>query len=115
MGILDFFRSKQKTDLDQSVLVQLRKSGSDLSKPHKIEFFLYFPTQPVAEQARSKILAEGFEVEVQKAAQGDSWLCFATKEMIPALADLQRIRQNFEALDRSMNGEYDGWGTAVVE
>ena len=115
MGILDFFRSKQKTDLDQSVLEQLRKSGSNLSKLHKIEFFLYFPTQSVAEQARTEILAAGFEVEVTRAAQGDSWLCFATKEMIPALGELQRIRQNFEVLGRSMNGEYDGWGTAVVE
>jgi regulator of RNase E activity RraB len=115
MGILDFFGSRQKTDLDQSVLLQLRKSGSNLSKPHKVEFFLYFPTRPVAEQARFKILAAGFEVEVERAAQGESWLCFATKEMIPALGDLQRIRQNFEALGRSMNGEYDGWGTAVVK
>lgn len=115
MGILDFFRSKQKTDLDQLVLVQLRKSGSDLSKPHNVEFFLYFPTQSVAEQARLKILGVGFEVEVRRAAQGDSWLCFATKTMIPLLPDLQSIRQDFVALTSSMNGDYDGWGTPVVK
>jgi regulator of RNase E activity RraB len=114
MGILDLFRSKQRTDLDQSVLVQLRKSGSDLSKPHNIEFFLYFPSQSVAEKASLNIRDAGFEVEVKRAAQGDSWLCFATKTMIPALPDLQRIRQSFMALAGSMDGEYDGWGTQVV-
>jgi regulator of RNase E activity RraB len=115
MGILDLFRSKQKTDLDQLVLVQLRNSGSNLSKPHKIEFFLYFPTHSVAERARLDIRDAGFEVEVRKAAQGDSWLCFTTKTMIPALAELHRIRQNFMTLASSMNGEYDGWGTQVVK
>src|SRR5215469_11966280 len=111
MGILDLFRSKRTTDRDQLVLVQLRKSGSNLSKPHKIEFFLYFPTQSIAERAGLNIRDAGFEVEVKKAAQGESWLCFASKTMIPALLDLQRIRQNFMSLAGSMNGEYDGWGT----
>lgn len=115
MGILDVFRSKGKTDLDQSVLVQLRKSGSDLGKAHKIEFFLYFPTQSAAEKASLNIRDAGFEVKVEQAAQGESWLCFATKTMIPALPDLQRIRQNFMTLAGSMNGEYDGWGTQVVK
>jgi len=115
MGILDMFRSKQKADLDQLVLVQLRKSGSNLSKPHSLEFFLYFPTQSIAESASLKIRQDGFEVEVKKAAQGDSWLCFATKTMIPVLTDLQRIRQNFVELADSVDGEYDGWGTQIVK
>ena len=115
MGILDLFRSKQKVDLDQLVLVQLRKSGSNFLKPHNIEFFLYFPTQSVAENASLNVRDAGFEVEVRKAAQSDSWLCFARKTMIPALTDLQRIRQNFVTLADSMNGEYDGWGTQVVK
>jgi regulator of RNase E activity RraB len=115
MGFLDLFRSKQKTDLDPTVLVQLRKSGSDLSKPHQIEFFLYFPTRAVAEKASLDIRDAGFEVEVRAAGQGDSWLCFAKKTMIPSLANLQGIRQNFMALAGSMNGEYDGWGTQVVK
>lgn len=113
MSIFDLFRSKKKTDLDQLVLAQLRKSGSNLSKPHNIEFFLYFPTQSLAEKAGLNVRDAGFEVEVRKAGTGDSWLCFATKTMVPALPDLQRIRQNFTALAASVNGEYDGWGTQI--
>ncbi len=115
MGILDLFRSKQKADLDQLVLVQLRESGSDLSKPHNIEFFLYFPTQSDADNARLRVIDAGFGAEVRRAAQGDSWLCFATKTMIPALSDLQKIRRDFTALASSMNGEYDGWGTQIAK
>ncbi|PYX07164.1 MAG: hypothetical protein DMG88_15610 [Acidobacteria bacterium] len=115
MGIFDLFRSKEKPDLDRSVLVQLRRSGSDLLKPHNIEFFLYFPTQSVADKAGTSIRSSGFEVEVKKAAQGETWLCFATKTMIPELSDLQRIRHDFMTLAASVSGEYDGWGTQVVK
>jgi regulator of RNase E activity RraB len=115
MGILDLFRRKQKGDLDQLVLVQLSKSGSNLSKSHNIEFFLYFPTQSIAEKASLSIRDAGFAVEVKRAAQGDSWLCFATKTMIPTLGELQGIRQKFMALAGTMNGEYDGWGTQIVK
>jgi regulator of RNase E activity RraB len=115
MSLLDFFRPKSTPDLDQSVLVQLRKAGSDLTKPHHIEFFLYFPTQPVADQAALTIRKAGFEVEARNAAQGDHWLCFATKTMVPELSDLQKIRGDFVRLAASMNGEYDGWGTQVVK
>jgi len=115
MGMLDLFRSKQKSDSDQSVLLQLRKAGSDLSKPHSIEFFVYFPTQAAAEKAAVPIRRAGFGVDVQQAAQGDDWLCFATKTMVPELVDLQKIRRDFVALAAAMNGEYDGWGTQVVK
>src|SRR5215469_6183699 len=111
MSILDLFRAKGKPDLDQLVLGQLRKAGSDLTKAHKIEFFVYFPTQSVAEQASYFIRNAGFEVDVARAAQGGTWLCFATKTMIPELQILQKIRQDFVTLATSMNGEYDGWGT----
>lgn len=113
--VLSLSGCTKKPDMDESVLIQLKKAGSDLSKPHNIEFFLYFPTQAVAEQAASKIRDEGFHVEVEKAAKGDTWLCSATKTMVPQLTSLQKIRRDFGALADSLNGEYDGWGTPVVK
>jgi hypothetical protein len=113
--VLSLFGCTKKPDLDESVLIQLRKAGSDLSKPHNIEFFLYFPTQAVAEQAASRIRDEGFHVEVKRAAKGDDWLCYATKTMVPDLRALQKIRQGFTSLANSLSGEYDGWGTPVVK
>jgi hypothetical protein len=113
MGLFGLFGCSKKPDLDESVLIQLKKAGSNLSKPHHIEFFLYFPTQEIAEQAAPKIRASGFAVEVKQAAQGTDWLCFATKTMVPDLSALQKIRQDFNALTIPLNGVYDGWGTPV--
>lgn len=115
MGLFNLFRRARKPDLDDSVLIQLRKAGSDLSKPHSIEFFLYFPTAVTAEQAASHIRKGDFEVNVKKAEKGSEWLCFATKTMVPELAAFQRIRTDFNSLSNSLGGEYDGWGTPVVK
>ena len=43
-GMFSSWQKKEEPDFDQQVLDQLKKAGSDLSKPHKIEFYLYFPT-----------------------------------------------------------------------
>ena len=114
MGIFGLFRRNKKQDLDASVLFQLRKAGSDLSKQHAVEFFLYFPTQAIAEQAAGQIRDGGFQVQVRPGSTGKDWLCFATKEMLPELPALQKIRIEFESLSKSLGGEYDGWGTPIV-
>jgi hypothetical protein len=36
---------------DRAVLEQLRAAGSDLSKPHQIDFYLYFTTEEAAQKA----------------------------------------------------------------
>ena len=114
MGIFDLFGRNKKQDPDAGVLVQLRKNGSNLSKQHAVEFFLYFPTQAIAEQAVQQIRQSGFHVQVMPGATDENWLCFATKEMLPDLLSLQKIRTEFESLSKSLGGDYDGWGTPIV-
>jgi regulator of RNase E activity RraB len=115
MGILDLLGFRKTFDWDKTVLERLRQHGSDLSKAHDIEFFLYFPSQAAAEKASRNIMASGFEVKVNEAAETRSWLCLATKTMVPDLAALQKIRRDFMALAESLDGLYDGWGTEVVK
>src|SRR5689334_7732191 len=102
-------------DPDAQVLAQLRKAGSDLSKPHPIEFFLYAPSKEAAQKLELQVRALHFETKVQPAAQGSEWLVLATKSMVPKHADLVSIREKFTALTAVEKGEYDGWGTPVVK
>ena len=101
-------------DVDLQVIQQLEDAGSDLSKPHPIEFFLYFPSESTALRAARRIRAAGFTVQVQPGASGPRWLCLATREMVPDHAALARIRADFNRLAAEFGGEYDGWGTPVV-
>jgi regulator of RNase E activity RraB len=112
-----FFSRWQKAapDLDQLVLDQLKQAGGDLSKPHSIEFFLYFENEDTANTAAKEIGALVDEVKVEKAAKGPRWLCFATRCMVPDHDELGRLRKNFTAVGDTFGGEYDGWGTEVVK
>jgi len=105
---------QQEADPDQQLLDQLKKAGSDLNKPHSIEFFLYFPSEESANQAAAEIRKEGCYVKVDKAADDSAWLCLATKEMIPEHSELVSLRKRFNEISQNLKGEYDGWGTPVV-
>jgi hypothetical protein len=116
--VLGFFLwpriARAQQDADAEVLAQLKKAGSDLSKPHPIEFFLYAPTKEAAERLASKVKALHFETRVEPSAQGPQWLVLATRSMVPKQADLVLIRDQFTALASAEKGDYDGWGTPVV-
>ena len=75
--------ARAQQDPDARVLAQLRKAGSDLSKPHAIEFFLYVPTREAAERLASKLRTIKFETKVAASPQADHWLVSATKSMVP--------------------------------
>jgi regulator of RNase E activity RraB len=115
-AIFGWARSKKVADdPDEAVLVQLKKAGSNPSKPYEIEFFVYFPDESRARQAEVKLKELGFQVDVRSAAQGSDWLCFSTKTMVPELSELQKSRRNLTTIAKSLGGEYDGWGTGVVK
>src|SRR5262249_44821486 len=97
------------------VLNQLKKAGSNLSKPHNVEFFLYFSTEAAAEKAAKDVEAEGCTVKVKPGANNSGWLCFATRRMVPDHTELVRLRNQFNEIARRLDGEYDGWGTPVVK
>jgi hypothetical protein len=101
---------------DAQVLSHLRKAGSDLSKTHHVEFFMYFPDEDAAQRVASRLVPQGFGVRVEPAAAGrPEWLVLATRPMIPQAPELERLRGHLTTLASSENGTYDGWGAPVVE
>ena len=103
-----------EAEADLQTLNRLEKAGSDLSKPHEMEFFLYFPDEASANAAAADIREQGFVVEVRPAAEGTDWLCFAVKTMVPAHEDVVAVGRELNAIAGAYGGEYDGWGAAVV-
>ena len=117
MVYLLWWRGRGPRDGDAQVVLQLKKAGSDISKPHDIEFFLYFATEASAQHTAEKMRGLGFQPEVKAAADGATmpWLVFATRRMVPELSELHRLRASLNILAASENGEFDGWGTPVVQ
>ena len=114
-GIFSRWQKTEEADPDQQVLDQLKKAGSNLSKPHKIDFFLYFPTEASANEASKDIAGDVDTVKVELGADKENWLCFANKRMVPHHDKLVALRRRFDDIARKGNGVYDGWGTEVVK
>ncbi|MGD2217857.1 MAG: ribonuclease E inhibitor RraB [Gemmatimonadales bacterium] len=106
--------SSLHADRDSQALIALRNAGSVLSKPHPIEFYLYFPARTDANDVGVRLRQEGFDVAVRVGADDVNWLVLAKTTMVPEHRLLLELRSRFEALADSLGGEYDGWEAMVV-
>ena len=98
---------------DQEVLDQLRSAGSILAKPHHVEFFLYLPSEADAQGAEAELRSLGYSVTVRGAPNNTTWLCTASRTMIPTIQDLSDARGVFKGLALRHKGAYDGWQAAI--
>jgi hypothetical protein len=110
------FLEDKRRDLDQEVLDALKQHQANLLKPHKVEFFLHFPSRSLAEEAqvRVKNISEEFQTHTSEGASGNGFLCQVDAVIVPDISTLHRIRHDFENLCHDLGGKYDGWGTEVV-
>jgi len=112
----DKFANGDYSDPDAQMLDKLRAAGVTLTKPHTLRFLFYFLSQEDAQEVTSKLKDGGFETELQHFESVEDkhrvWECYASKELIPELLSLTKIRLAFESMVRSFNGEYQGWQLA---
>jgi hypothetical protein len=97
------------------VLEKLQTAGSDLSQPHRAEFFLYLPNEAAARAVAQRFEQEGFVSDVHPSPKGSDWTCLLSKTMIPTPSALTRLRKEFDDVTGAYGGDYDGWGTEVVK
>jgi hypothetical protein len=100
---------------DGLTIAQLKKAGADITKPHAIDFFFYFPSQDAAHRIASRLAEFGLATKVEHAATGPKWVIQGQKTMVPDELKLLILRKKFDALAATELGEYDGWGTEVVK
>ena len=99
---------------DQAALDSLREAGSDFSKVHPFDFYLYHPEKSGADQLCTQLGAQGFQVMVREGAIEGEWLCLATLNFPPSIEKLSELQDLFDQLVSQFGGEYDGWETVVV-
>lgn len=75
--------------------------------------YLYFPEKMNAEKAAQWFRSQGLSVDVRLGADKENWLALVKQENAASQHDLEKLREEMEALAGSLNGEYDGWEIAV--
>jgi len=108
------FGRRKPQSLDEWGLKQLAQLGDDLSKTHKLEFQLRFPTKSAAEQASPKVEAAGYEVVIAE-DESMEWSFVAIKSMVPDAEALLRIHRELDAVASAVGGRYEGWGMAAED
>ena len=101
---------------DARVIENLAAAGSDISKPHNIDFFMFFPSKSKAKAAATEIEQLGYTIASIDRPPGQSqWQIHATRVMAPQLEAMTATTRTLEAVAAKHGGDYDGWGTGVVE
>lgn len=100
---------------DALVIDNLRAAGSDLGKPHEIDFWLYFPSKSSATAAAAEMRSVGYLVlSVDQQPGRADWRLRAQRRMLPRLDSMVATTRTLEAIAQRNGGDYDGWETAVV-
>ena len=98
---------------DNEALSQLRAAGSVLAKPHKVEFYLYVPSEAAAQAAAAAIRPMGYAVTVSAGESEANWLCLASRTMLPTIEEITVARNLFKSMALKYQGAYGGWNTAI--
>lgn len=100
-------------NLDRHILKLLKKRGSNLKKPHAIEYYVYFKTKTAARKARPLLRKKKFHVELLTDSSAKRWICLAIKEMLPRYEAIRKTERALDRLSKPFGGWCDGWGTQV--
>ena len=98
---------------DNEALDQLRSAGSNLTKPHQIEFYLYLPSEADAEAVAATLRPLGYSVTVRAGDNNINWLCIASRTMMPTIQEITEARGVFKSLATTHRGAYGGWEAAI--
>ncbi len=102
------------SESDEAALDSLRDAGSDFSKIHPFDFYLYHDEKLGAQELCAELRDKGFEVTVREGAIAGEYLCLASRSFIPSIEELSEIQSLIEDLINQYGGEYDGWETIVI-
>jgi len=100
---------------DAQALQQLQKSGSDLSKLHRVEYQLRFPVEDEATGAAMRLEDLAFAVTLERDDAHDSWVVLAAKRMYPVETDLRQLSDKVKTVTSEAHGTYEGWRASQIK
>ena len=105
--------SNDQSEATRLTLDQLKKAGSNLSKPHNFEFYLYFPSKDDAGKAAADLAKEGFKAKIDSVEKSTTWVCKASKKSLPSQDQIERLEDCCRSLAMAHHGNYDGFESDV--
>jgi Regulator of ribonuclease activity B len=98
-------------DATGQALKRFAKTGSDLTKPMEIDFFVAVPSEDAGNKVALKAGELGFATSVEQDDVTLDWTCYCTKILVPEYSDVVKIEQQLDSIGREFGGHADGFGS----
>lgn len=109
-------RLQGNADPDARVLLQMAELGSNLMKPHGLEFAFETATRPMAEAVAVELQSLGYAIDLfEPDEENPLYEVLAKRAMVPDLDAIMQLTVEFEALALRHGVSYEGWGSEIVE
>ena len=87
----------------------------DHPPPMQVTHYLYVAHKKASHTVRSLLVAEGFDTECERAADGSAWKVRATHRIVVLPETMEALRVHLDHIALSHGGEYDGWEAQVSD
>lgn len=98
-------------DDDGDALRRIAESGSDMSQPMLVDFFIAVDDEQMARKVADAVAPAGYAVELNRDEEEDDWSCCCSREMVLTHAAVVAAQAELQRLAEPLGGEVDGWGT----
>jgi hypothetical protein len=85
--------------------------GSNLTKPMKMDFFVWVPTQEAGAKVAERAEALGFMTRLEQNTELPEWTCYCTKTIVPSYATVVEMEEQLDAIGRECGGHAGGFGS----
>lgn len=99
------------SDETANALQRLADTGSDLTKPMKMDFFVAVPSESAGQMVAIKAGDLGFETSVEQDSETGDWTCYCSKILIPEFHEIVNIEKQLNAISTQYGGYIDGFGS----
>jgi hypothetical protein len=96
----------------EDVRAHLSEQGSDLTLPHSLDLYLYYPSEAAAQEVSTLFLDSPMESEVIESDQ--HWLCLVQRRLVPSADGLSAIANLMRTVHDRFGGDFDGWHAEIV-
>ncbi len=109
--------SSAENNQNAVVIEKLRKAGDNISKPRRVEYWLYFQTSEDRDAFIEHVAEQKFRVENTGEVKDDPLphSLKVTKVSDVELRTINNITSELRALANKNNGELDGWGCEMAK
>ena len=117
LGTLHPSPAEFQSILNARVIAHLQESGDKLTKPRRIDHWLYFPTDDSRARFLARLDAKRFKVEDQSKLDDpkgpNAFRLQLSHVGTPDAASIDPITVQLSDQAREAGGEYDGWETSI--